>query len=41
MNPEIEKSLDEWLLCFIQSAFSSPTNNPDDYIPLTFAPDYR
>lgn len=33
MNPEIEKSLDEWLLCFIQSAFSSPTNNPDDYIP--------
>ena len=33
MNPENEKSLDEWILCFIQSAFSSPTNNPDDYIP--------
>lgn len=33
MDPEKEKSLDEWLLCFIQSAFSSPTNNPDDYIP--------
>ena len=27
------KSMDEWLLKFIQSAFSSPTNNLDDYIP--------
>lgn len=33
MNPENEKSMDEWLLSFIQSAFSTPTNNPDDYIP--------
>lgn len=31
-DPEKEKSIDEWLLCFIQSAFSTPTNNPDDYI---------
>ena len=30
---EKEKSVDEWLLSFVQSAFSSPTNNPDDYIP--------
>lgn len=28
-----EKSIDEWLLGFVQSAFSSPTNNQDDYIP--------
>lgn len=40
MNPEIEKSLDEWLLCFIQSAFSSPTNNPDDYIPTQIIAEY-
>ena len=33
MNPQKEKSVDEWLLSFIQSAFSFPTNNPDDYIP--------
>lgn len=33
MDPKKEKTLDEWLLGFIQSAFSSPTNNPDDYIP--------
>lgn len=32
MNPEKEKSLDDWLLSFIQSDFSFPTNNPDDYI---------
>jgi len=32
-NHEKEKSVDEWLLGFVQSAFSSPTNNPDDYIP--------
>lgn len=30
---EKEKSVDEWLLSFVQSAFSSPTNNPDNYIP--------
>lgn len=28
-----ERSQDEWLLSFVQSAFSFPTNNPDDYIP--------
>lgn len=32
-NPEKEKSIDEWLLAFVQTAFSSPTNNSDDYIP--------
>jgi hypothetical protein len=32
-NSEKDKSVDEWLLSLIQSAFSSPTNNPDDYIP--------
>ena len=30
---EKDKSVDEWLLNYIQSAFSLPTNNPDDYIP--------
>lgn len=40
INPEKEKSLDEWLLCFIQSAFSSPTNNPDDYIPSQIIAEY-
>lgn len=33
IEPKQERSFDEWLLCSIQSAFSSPTNNPDDYIP--------
>lgn len=33
MDPEKVKGIDEWLLSFIQCAFSSPTNNPDDYIP--------
>lgn len=33
LNPESEKSFNGWLLSFVQSAFSSPTNNPDDYIP--------
>jgi len=34
MDPQKEgKSMEEWLLSFIQSAFSFPTNNPDDYIP--------
>lgn len=32
MDSEKDKSVDEWLLCFIQAAFSTPTNNPDDYI---------
>ena len=26
--------------CFIQSAFSSPTNNPDDYIPTQIIAEY-
>lgn len=29
---EEQRSVDEWLLSFVQSAFSSPTNNPDNYI---------
>ena len=33
LNPEEDKSFEGWLLRFVQSAFSSPTNNPDDYIP--------
>ena len=34
MDPQKEgKSMEEWLLSFIQSAFSFPTINPDDYIP--------
>ena len=40
MNPEIEKSVDEWVLSFIQSAFSSPTNNPDDYIASQIVAEY-
>ena len=32
-TPDQEKSIDEWLLCFLQSAFSYPTSNTDDYIP--------
>ena len=27
-----DNSVDEWLMYFIQTAFSSSTNNPDDYI---------
>ncbi|MBR2638656.1 MAG: RES family NAD+ phosphorylase, partial [Bacteroidaceae bacterium] len=30
----------EWLLCFIQSAFSSPINNPDNYIPSQIIAEY-
>lgn len=33
IDPCKERSFEEWILCFIQSAFSSPTNNSDDYIP--------
>lgn len=40
MNPEKEKSVDEWLLSFVQSAFSSPTNNPDDYIASQIIAEY-
>lgn len=39
-DPEKERSVDEWLMCFIQSAFSSPTNNPDDYIPSQIIAEY-
>lgn len=39
-DPEKERSVDEWLLCLIQSAFSSPTNNPDDYIPSQIIAEY-
>lgn len=42
IDPNIDrtKSVDEWLLFFIQSAFSSPTNNPDDYIPSQIIAEY-
>lgn len=40
MNPGKEKSVDEWMLSFIQSAFSSPTNNPDDYIASQIIAEY-
>ncbi len=40
MSPEKEKSIDEWLLCFIQSAFSSPINNLDNYIPSQIIAEY-
>ena len=33
MSLDKERSVEEWLLSFVQSAFSFPTNNPDDYIP--------
>ena len=32
MDSNVEKSYEEWLLSFIQSAFSTPTNNSDNYI---------
>lgn len=40
LNPEKEKRVDDWLLGFLQSAFSSPTNNPDDYIPSQIISEY-
>lgn len=33
LDSKKERGQDEWLLSFVQSAFSFPTNNPDDYIP--------
>lgn len=39
-NPEKDNSVDEWLLYYIQLAFSSPTNNPDDYIPSQIITEY-
>lgn len=40
MNPKNEKSVDEWLLGFVQAAFSSPTNNQDDYIASQIIAEY-
>lgn len=40
LNPKKEKSVEDWLLGFLQSAFSSPTNNPDDYIPSQIIAEY-
>lgn len=40
MNPKNEKSVDEWLLGFVQSAFSLPTNNQDDYIASQIIAEY-
>lgn len=40
MDPQKEKSEDDWLLSFIQSAFSFPINNPDDYIPSQVIAEY-
>ena len=39
-NPNKERSVDEWLMCFIQSSFSSPTNNTDDYITSQIIAEY-
>lgn len=40
LSSEKSKSVDEWLLGFIQSAFSSPINNPDEYIPSQIIAEY-
>lgn len=40
IDPNTEKSLEDWLLSFVQSAFSAPTNNPDDYIPSQILAEY-
>lgn len=40
MDSDTERTEDEWLLSFIQLAFSSPTNNPDDYIPTQIIAEY-
>ena len=39
-DPEKDNSVEEWLLYFIQSAFSSPTNTSDDYIPTQIIAEY-
>ena len=39
-SAEKKRSMDEWLLAFVQSAFSYPTNNPDDYIPSQIIAEY-
>lgn len=38
--PNPNRGFDEWLLSFIQAAFSAPTNNPDDYIPTQVIAEY-
>lgn len=40
MSLDKERSVDELLLSFVQSAFSFPTNNPDDYIPSQVIAEY-
>lgn len=40
LSSEKSKSVDEWLLGFVQSAFSSPINNPDEYIPSQIIAEY-
>lgn len=40
MDPKTDKTLEQWILSFIQSAFSIPTNNPDDYIPSQIIAEY-
>ena len=39
-DPEKDNSEDEWLLYFVQLAFSTPTNNPNDYIPSQIIAEY-
>lgn len=40
LDPKTDKTLEQWILSFIQSAFSIPTNNPDDYIPSQIIAEY-
>lgn len=40
LDSKKERGQDEWLLSFVQSAFSFPTNNPDDYIPSQVIAEY-
>lgn len=42
INPDSDndRGVDKWLLSFVQSAFSSPTNNPDEYLPSQVIAEY-
>lgn len=40
LDSKKEKSIQEWLLGFLQLEFSSPTNNPDDHIPSQIIAEY-
>ena len=40
VNVTKDNSVDEWLMYFIQTAFSSSTNNPDDYIASQIIAEY-